>query len=158
MLSSVFRGHVGWAGFVGVSVYRDGQLVDRTEIRNLITDTGLNLLRDALRGEVGDAQIKYVAWGDDTTGPAAGDSVLGNEEGRRQITRRSILGGAGVLQTTAIIASIEGNGQIEELGFFAGTDATAAADSGVLVARVLYSHLKTNLESIQVDRTDTLTR
>ena len=158
MLSSVFRGHVGWAGFVGVSVYRDGQLVDRTEMRNLITDTGLNLLRDALHGDVDDAQIKYVAWGDSATGPAASDSALGNEEGRRQITRRSIFGGTGVLQTTAIISSIEGNDQIEELGFFAGTAATAVAGSGVLVARVLYSHLKTDLESIQVDRTDTLAR
>ena len=157
MLSSVFRGHVGWAGFVGVSVYRDGQLVNRTEMTNLITDTGLNLLRDALRGDVGDAQIKYLAWGDSATAPSSSDTALGNEEGRRQITSRRT-GVTGVLTTTAIISSIEANDQIEELGFFAGTDATDVAGSGVLVARVLYSHLKTDLESIQVDRTDTLAR
>ena len=132
--------------------------MDRTEIRNLITNAGLNLLRDALKGDVGDTAIKFLAWGDDATNPSVGDTALGNEEGRRQITRRSVLGGTGVLQTTAIIASTEGNDQIEELGFFAGTDATAVAGSGVLVARVLYSHLKTSLESIQVDRTDTLAR
>ena len=151
------RARIGWQGLVGVSVYRDAQLVERTEIPNLITDAGLNLLRDALSGDVGDAQLKYLAWGDSATSPTVGDTELGNEEGRRQITSRSS-SGTGVLRSTTVIASIEGNDQIEELGFFAGTDATATADSGVLVARVLYSHLKSDLESIQVDRTDTLAR
>ena len=153
----LIRAHLGWQGLVDVSVYRDGQLVDRVEIRNLITNAGLNLLRDAMKGDVGDTQVKYLAWGDDATAPTTSDIALGNEEGRRQITSRTATS-IGVLSQTTIIASTEGNNQIEELGFFAGVGATITTDSGVLLARVLYSHLKTNQESIQVDRTDTLAR
>ena len=130
------RAHLGWQGLVDVSVYRDGQLVDRVEIRNLITNAGLNLLRDAMKGDVEDAQVKYLAWGDDATAPTVSDTTLGREEGRRQITSRTALS-IGVLSQTAIIASTEGNNQIEELGFFAGADATITTDSGVLLARVL---------------------
>ena len=153
----ILRARIGWQGLVGVSVYRNAQLIGRTEIRNLITDVGLNLLRDVLKGDVQDAQIKYLAWGDSATSPASGDTALGNEEGRRQITSRSA-SATGVLLQTVIIASTEANDQIEELGFFAGGDASGTADSGVLVARVLYSRLKSDQESIQVDRTDTLAR
>ena len=157
LIPVLLRARLGWRGQVNVGVYRDGQLVDHVSIRNLITDDGLNLVRDALKGDVADTGIKYLAWGNDDTAPTASDTALGNEQGRRQITSRSIPG-TGALQSTTIIASTEANDQIEELGFFAGADATAAAGSGVLLARVLYSRLKSDQESIQVDRTGTLAR
>ena len=145
-------GHRSWQGHIRITVYGpDG--AETVEFDNTITTDGHDLLVQALNGV--DAEIKYVAWGDDNTAPAASDSALGNEEGRHLVTSQSLTG-AGELTTTCLILSNEANDQIEELGWFAGASATASADSGVLVARVLYSRLKTSLESISVERTDTL--
>lgn len=154
----LIRTHLRWQGLVGVSVFRGGQLVDRVEIKNLITNAGLNMLRDGLAGYVPTVRFRFLVWGDDATSPTVSDTQLGNEVGRRVITSRTA-GTTGVLSQTVIIPSTEGNGQIEELGFFGGLDARIEEPgSGTLIARVLYSHLKTDQESIQVDRTDTLAR
>ncbi|MGE5589194.1 MAG: hypothetical protein ACM3ZA_00985 [Bacillota bacterium] len=147
--------HIPWHGRIRVTTrYRSGR-VDVEEFDNLITDAGRNLLRDALDGTVSDCAIKYMAWGDGNVAPAAGDVALGNELGRKAVTKQQV-GGAGQLTTTVYLAPFEANGQIQELGWFAGAGATAAVGSGVLVARVLYAKLKTDLESIQIDRVDTI--
>ena len=75
----LLRARLGWRGQVDIGVYQDAQLIDRTvSIRNLITDDGLNLVRDALKGDVGDAEIKFLAWGDDGHhNPSASDTALG---------------------------------------------------------------------------------
>lgn len=146
-----------WRGHIRVIVFdRDGKVKQIDEFDNLITDAGLNLIRDLLSGAVADGEIKYMAWGDDDTTPSAADTKLGNELGRQQVTKQENGVNAGVLDTTTYLSPLIANGQIEELGWFAGPDATSAKDSGVLVARVLYSKLKTELESIQVVRTDTI--
>lgn len=147
--------HIPWHGRIRVTTrYRSGR-VEVEEFDNLITDAGRNLLRDALDGTVADCAIKYLAWGNGAVAPAPGDVALGNELGRKAVTKQQT-GTAGVLTTTVYLAPFEANVQIQELGWFAGAGAGAAAGSGVLVARVLYSRLKTDLESIQVDRVDTI--
>ena len=144
-----------WKGRVRVIArHRDGT-VTVEEFDNLITDAGLNLLRDLLEGVVTDGQIKYLAWGNDATAPSAGETELRSERGRKAVTSRTA-GAAGVLTTLTYVAPYEAVEQIEELGWFAGDTATSAAGSGIMVARVLYSRLKTDLESIQVDREDTI--
>jgi len=146
---------IPWHGRVRVTTrYRDGR-VEEEEFDNLITNAGKNLLRDALDGMVSDCAIKYLAWGNGAVAPADGDVALGNELGRKTVTKQQT-GTAGVLTTTVYLAPYEANVQIQELGWFAGAGATAAAGSGVLVARVLYAKLKTDLESIQIDRVDTI--
>lgn len=146
---------IPWHGRIRVTIrYRDGR-VEVEEFDNLITDAGRNLLRDALDGTVADCAIKYLAWGDGTAAPTAGDVALGHELGRKAVTKQQV-GAAGQITTTVYLAPFEANVQIQELGWFAGAGATAAAVSGVLVARVLYVKNKTDLESIQVDRVDTI--
>jgi hypothetical protein len=146
---------VCWKGHVTMIVYRDGVEVDRQEIENQIKTIGLNLIRDALNGA--DAEIKYLAWGSDSTANAIGQTTLVAEFGRKAITSQAA-GGTGVLTTNCYIAPYEGVGTtIEEIGWFAGSAATAVADSGVMVARILYSRAKTQLESILSVRTDTFT-
>ena len=153
-----FEARLGWSGQVDVLVVSlRGAVLEHIVIPNLITDAGLDLVRDGLKGDAQNTEIKYMAWGGDATAPTTADTALGNEGGRRQITTRSTAG-TGALRSTTIIASTEGNEQIEELGFFAGDDATSVTGSGILVARVLYSRLKNDRESIQVDRTDTTVR
>lgn len=149
---------VGWQGHVTVTARQpDGSLtVER--FRNLITNAGLNLLRDALGGYATDGQIKYVALGSGATAPAASDTGLALEEFRKAVTSQSAPA-TGELLTRLYVAPDEATTfTIRELGWFAGPAATSTPGSGVLVARVLYERTKTSLESLQIDRTDTLGR
>lgn len=145
----------GWRGDVTVTV--NGPAGPQVwHGRNLITNGGLDLLVASLAGT--DAEIKYVAVGSDATAPTVDDTVLGAEEFRKQVTAQTTIG-TGIVNTSCVILPAEATGfTIAEIGWFAGADATASADSGVLIARVLYSKTKTNLESLQIDRADVLTR
>lgn len=128
------------------------------QLKNFITDAGLNYMRDLLDGAINPpTAIQYIALGASNTPPAAGDVKLGAEFFRKQVTKQE-LPSTGQVASTVYIAPYEANQQIEEIGVFAGPDATAAKDSGVLIARVLWSHLKTELESLQIVRTDTISR
>jgi hypothetical protein len=139
-----------WHGVVTVTV-RDlaGRIVERETFPNLIVNTGLNLMRDALGGYVTDAQIHYVAIGTSATAPAVTDTQL--------VTSRSNTVGTGQVQTIMWLGPADSVGTvIAEVGWFAGNTAGAGANTGVLVAHVLYSHTHTNQESIQFTRLDTL--
>lgn len=148
---------IGRQGKVKIIVLNlDGSIKEVIELENKITDVGLNMQRDALKGAVTDLEIKYLGIGSSSTPPAAGDTALGGEFFRKQITKQED-GAVGVLVSTTYIAPYEANTpKIEELGWFAGVNATATKDSGILVARVLYSRQKTSLESLQIERTDTI--
>jgi hypothetical protein len=66
---------------------------------------------------------------------------------------------AGVLYTELFVADFEANDfKCEEIAWFAGAGATATKDTGIMIARVLYSRQKTNLESWTIRRTDTIKR
>jgi len=143
-------------GFIRVAIIRNGKISEVVEFPNLIVNAGLNLQRDGLKGDVSDIEIKYLAWGGDSTAVAVTDTKLVSEFGRKPMTSKTA-GGVGVLTSYCFINSYEGNSpQIEELGWFAGVTATAVKDSGVLIARVLYSHAKNALETIMVTRVDTI--
>lgn len=130
------------------------------EFPNLIVDTGHDLLARALQSGNVNTQITYIALGSGAAAPAASDSTLGNEGFRRTVTDYTLTATAGQIITTSYIAPDEANDfNIEEIGWFA-EDATAAPDSGTLVARVNYQlpsgpRQKLNTEALQIDRTDT---
>ena len=145
-----------WNTNVKVTVLKNGIVIDVIEFHNIITNVGLNLMRDILGQVVTDGGIKYMGWGNDNTPAAVGDLTLGTEFGRKQMTDQTA-GAVGVMVSTVYISPPEGNSQkIEEFGWFAGVTATATANRGVMGSRVLYSRQKTDLESIQVERTDTI--
>jgi len=121
---------------------------------NLIVNAGQNLLRDGLIGAVTDTAIHYVALGTGMTAPAATDTQLGAESFRKAVTSQVAGSSVGQAVTTIFIAPQDANFTIQEIGWFAGVGATSSANSGVMVARVLYSHNHTNLESIQIQRQD----
>ena len=137
-----------WNTNIKIIIPETGQTI---ETQNLITTLGLNTLIAALRG--GAATINYVAWGNGNTAPALSDVAIDNENGRKQITKAEA-GDDGENITTCYLAPYEANGQIEEIGWF--VDGTAEADSGTLIARVLYSHENTYSESILIERTDAI--
>ena len=90
-----------------------------------------------------------------TPTPAATDTTLHHETFRKAVTVQSA-GSAGVGTTTLYVAPQDDNAVIAEIGWFAGASATGATGSGAMVARVLYNHNHTNLESLQITRQDTL--
>ncbi len=136
-----------------------GNVLDIVEYHNLITIVGLNLIRDLLEGLEADGEIKVLGIGDDNTVPTTADTILGNEIYRKAITSFSEPGD-GQLKTITYVSPAEAVGLIEELGWFAGALANPAwpggADSGIMISRILYHRNKTNLESIQVERTDSI--
>lgn len=148
---------IGWTGVITV-ICRDldGNETERVTFQNLITNKGKELLAKSLADSSLDTEIKYIAIGDNATAPAVGDIALGNERFRKAVTKQEYQGSNAML-TTVYIAPYEANFAIQEIGWFAGSSATATAGSGALVARVLYARTKTSTESIQFDRTDTIT-
>jgi hypothetical protein len=135
-----------------------GNIIERSDHKNLITNLAFDLFTDSLLGVVtaDEWEIKYIGVGDDNTAPALTDTTLGNEVFRKALTS-SDNPATGQASTTFYISPDEAVGQIEELGWFCGPLAGAGADSGTMIARLLYSRNKTALESIQVDRLDEIT-
>jgi len=148
---------LSWQGDVNIKALdKDGNVLQEDNLKNLITSAGKNLLAESLRNASLDAEIKFISIGSDNTAPSSGDTTLGNETFRKAVTSQTAGGSVGVTITNLYVAPEEAVGTIEEIGFFSGSSATATTDSGTLFARVLYSRTKTAVESIQIERTDTI--
>lgn len=132
----------------------DGVLQSEVRFPNLVTTVGKNLVRDSFDGGVTDLAIKYMGWGTSATAPAVGQTTLVAESGRKAVTSQAD-GAAGIIDTTVYLGPDDATVAIGELGWFSGATATATANSGSMIARVLYAKNKTNLESVSVVRTDT---
>lgn len=134
----------------------DGNVKDVQEFHNLIMTVGKNMFRDSLQGTVTDLKIKRLGIGGTNTAPAVGQTTLFSEFFRKAITSYAP-GATGILVSTTYIAPYEANTpKIEEFGWFCGVNATDTTDSGIMISRVLYSRQKTELESLQIERTDTV--
>ena len=148
---------------IRITVRENGQITEQVTLKNTITNLLFNLYRDALAGDFGnilDAKIKHIAIGDDNTAPAVTDTTLGNEVFRVPLTDEDVSVTA-QYTTVFYLAPDEAIGAIEELGWFAGTGsndwgAGAGKDTGTLIARVLWAHTKTAVESIQFERIDSI--
>lgn len=150
-----------WLGQWEIEIRENEQVKEIVPLKNnLITDAGLNLIRDALKGDATDLQIKYVALGNDATAPANAQTQLVAEQFRKVVTSRNVDPVTpGKLYTELYIADTEANSfKTEEIGWFAGAAAGATANSGVMIARILYSRQKSATESWTIRRTDTISR
>lgn len=148
----------GWQGRFDIFIKsNNGDWQHDRTINNLITDGGLDLLRNLLQGTATDGQIKYIAVGTSSVAVASTQTQLGAEVFRKPVlTRTSVTTGS--LQSVTILTETEAVANIQEIGIFAGSTASTASNSGVMISRILYSRNKTNLESIQIQRTDTIAR
>lgn len=155
------QGLAGWHGAFEVqSFFKDGSMqVDR--FPNLITDAWLNAVRDATMSATPiDLQIKYIGLGKDngTVLPLApSNTKLGNEV-ERKVFSKVETDGTGRVKRTVNITSAEGNFFIKEIGIFAGSTATSSINTGLLMARVFYENDKSELQSINIIRTDVMGR
>ena len=119
-------------------------------ISMVVTNSGLNLLRDGLSG-ANNPKLLYIAVGSGTAAPSTGDTALGNETFRKAITAFTN-GTNGEVTATLYLAQNDAVGlDIEEIGIYGGSAASATLGSGVLFARALYPHgIKVNTESINL--------
>ena len=147
---------LAWEGLITVTVTERGRVTREDTFHNLITDAGLSALAGTLGGIDLAGGITWIAVGDGTTPPAPGDTKLANETFRKFHTSHTLTGPA--MRTHLYLAPADAVGQISEIGWFTGPSASATKDSGVMLARVLYSHTKTALEAVTIQRTDTLAR
>ena len=121
-------------------------------------DTVLDQLVDTLKGSSSDLEIEYLALGTGNTPITDTDTTLDTEIFRTAYTTRDDAAGTGVLKHTFIVLDSEAVATIEEIGIFGGSTATATADTGTLISRILWNKVKTNQEEIQFVRTDTIGR
>ena len=150
-----------WLGQWEIEIREKGKVKEIVPLKhNLITDAGLNMFRDALKGTITDMQIKYVALGNGATAPANADTQLVAEQFRKVVTSANVDPvTAGKLYTELYVADTEGNAfKCEEIGWFAGVGATATVNTGICIARALYSRQKASTESWTLRRTDTISR
>jgi hypothetical protein len=146
-----------WYENIKVDVHdiRTGFLVDSTQSHNQIVDVGLSWMANALMS-TRDTRIYYMSWGVSSTPTSTGQLLLSSETGRKLVTSQ-VLTTIGAIQTITYIAPSEGTTDIRELGWWAGSSATATLGSGVMLSRYLYTRTKTQFESITVTRTDSFT-
>src|SRR6266704_449975 len=112
-----------------------------------ITTAGRNLLRDGESGAQ-NPKITYVALGTDSTAPVIGNTQLGAEVFRKQVTSYTNGTDGELLISMYFSPNDLVGGNIQEVGFF-GNNATKTANSGTLLARGLYAHTHVGTESIQ---------
>jgi hypothetical protein len=150
-----YKGQIGLKGNVKIIAHKPDGSQESIDLANTYTNGWLNAIRNAWKNAgLADLQIKYMAWGSDNTAESAAHTKLLAEFGRKQITSQAE-GLDGELVTTVYVSPEEGTETtIRELGWFGGPDASEDADTGIMVARVRYSRAKTNLESLDIVRTD----
>lgn len=120
-----------------------------------VTNTGKNLLR-AGRSGADNPKVTYIALGTGSTAPSASDTKLAAEVFRKKITSYTN-GGTGEILANGYIGPTEAVGTIiAEVGFFGGNSASSTANSGILIARGLYSHTKTSTESLTLQFDETI--
>ena len=149
--------HTGWIGEYDIIIRHKDGTEERQRLKNRLTNAALNMMRDGLLGTATDFEIKYLALGTSGTPLNDNDTQLGNEQFRTPFVNQ-ITPNTGVLQSTAIVLDNEAVFHVREIGVFATSAATEDPNTGVMISRVLWSRDKTNLESIQFLRTDTIGR
>lgn len=113
-----------------------------------MTAAGQNLLRDAGEGNA-TWVVKYIAVGTGTNTPTANDTQLQNEVARYAVLASNGTNTGEALYSATLQTTDQAGTTIQEVGLFGGA-ATASANTGTLIGRVLYNHAKTSSETLQL--------
>ena len=145
------RERIGLRGEWTIEVREGGKLVKTLRYKNQLTAIYQGSVLNQLKGnEAVDLEIKYIAIGTDGTTATAEDTQLHAEVFRSTPTSKTVMDG--YMQTIWVLTPEQGNVHIREIGVFAG-EATATADSGSLLSRVVVDIDKTeNLEITMIRR------
>jgi hypothetical protein len=149
----------GWQGIwkIKVTDKNTREVLEETEIKNRIMNQALDELLKVLQGGSSDMNVAYMALGTSNTPLTNTQTELGAEIFRTPPISQNKTG-VGELTTVFTVLDNEAVAQIEEIGIFGGSTATASADSGIMISRILWSRNKTANEEIQFSRIDRLVR
>jgi len=149
---------IGWHGQFKILTKNKitGEIKEETKFNRVMNEV-LDQLSKVLQGDTPDLEIQYLALGTGNTAITDSDTTLDNEIFRTPYTLRSVTG-LGILEHTFIVLDTEAVGSIKEIGIFGGSTATASADTGTLISRILWTKEKTNAEEIQFTRIDSVGR
>jgi len=140
----------------GYDIYINGKYSET--VKNRLMDTVLTQIIGMYKGDAPDLQIYYLALGTGNTAITDTDTTLDTEIFRTPLAVATTDVGTGEILNEFIVLDTEAVGNIEEIGIFGGSTATAAADSGTLISRILWSKVKSNSEEITFRRTDKVVR
>jgi hypothetical protein len=115
-----------------------------------LVNSGHNLLRDLVTG-ADSAKTMYFALGTGTSATTAGQTTLVNEQFRKNVSSytNGIAVGEGLIN--CFISDSDAVGLVVgEVAIFSGVSATSSSNSGKMLGRGLWSHTKTNVESLQL--------
>jgi hypothetical protein len=150
---------IGWQGkfIIQIKDKARGKVTEEV-INNRVMNAVLNQLSDTLLGDAPDLEIKYLALGTSNTPVSDGQIQLGAEIFRTQAVNGPVRTQTGQIETEFTVLDTEAVGTIEEIGIFVGSSATASANSGTLLSRILWHKEKTNSEEITFKRIDRMVR
>jgi len=135
-----------------------GEIQREDILHNHISNASLSAMASILTGVAPDLQIARLALGTSNTAVSNTHTGLITEQFRTAPVSGPTYSGVGEVTTEFYVTAAEGNISIEEVGIFGGTAATAAADTGTLISRILWSHVKTSTQEISFIRKDTVGR
>lgn len=147
----------GWVGQFKIQIKEKGVIKDTHIVDNRITNLALDAIINLLDNIDPNLDIKYIAIGDSAAAVNDNATQLGNEIFRAQIDTGSRTA-IGIFNSTFSILDSEAVGQWEEIGIFCGDGATASANTGNMLSRILFSRTKTALEEISITRIDKIIR
>jgi len=141
---------------------KTNKVVYEKEYKNLLTapnrDYRLGMLNQAylVEGyEIQDLAIKYFALGNTTGAVSESDTELVNETDRKALTQIATSGDT--VTTVVQFAGSEANYRIRQIGVFCGDDASAVADSGLMLSIVNVDFTKNENIKLNIIRKDVCT-
>ena len=150
--------NMSWSGKFVIEIKDKKTGTTKTEvINNKVMDAVLNKLVQTLQGIEPNVQIKYLALGTSSAAVTTSDTRLGTEIFRTPVSGQESTA-LGEVTTDFVVLDTEAVGSIREVGIFGGSTATGAANSGVLISRILWSREKTDSEEINIKRIDRIGR
>ena len=147
-LTSSNTGLIGRHKFIFTGV-NTGEVTVK-EYKNIVVNSGKNMIARRLAGENNSCNITYGAVGTLATTPLDSDTILGTEIARKAVS--SISASGGVVTVTVFFTASEGNGNLREYGLF-GEGAVSIADTGVLVIHALINEDKTSSKTLTIEST-----
>lgn len=138
------------------------KLVKAWRIENQLTDINQKLRTAMLTGTASSLysadmfEIKYFAFGDGTNAAAPTDTKLQNELFRKQVTQLQTTS-ASTVQSIVSLTIGEANFTIREIGVFCGAEASATANTGLLLSRVNVNIDKNSNIVLNIVRSDVCT-
>jgi hypothetical protein len=145
--------NIGISGSYDIIV--NGKYVET--VKNRLMDTVLTQMIGIYKGDSPNLEIKYLALGTGSTAVTDTDTQLDTEIFRTPVSVQTDVD-TGEILTEFLVLDSEAVATIEEIGIFGSSTASASADSGTLISRILWHKVKSNSEEITFRRTDKVVR